>query len=150
MRGAIESAALAVGMARRVGLKAQKSECQSQSADHNTPKNPPSAPAHSARPTQKHANPWLCYFQKTIAGAEPAEKILGTTDLDTNMHQKCKLQAASCAFHASSHFLHHIFSKMLFLLERGPHFCKTTSNDFNQKFHFFDPQTASIRAFFVI
>ena len=46
--------------------------------------------------------------------------------------------------------LHHIFSIFLFLLERGTHFCKTTSSNFNQKIHFFDPQTASIRAFFAI
>ena len=37
------------------------------------------------------------------------------------------MQASSCllyAFHVSTHFLHHIFSKMLFLLERGTHFAK--------------------------
>ena len=64
-----------------------------------------------------------------------------------------KMQASNCflyAFHVSTHFLHHIFSKLLFLLERGTHFCKTTSSDFNKKIHFFDPQTASIRAFFAI
>ena len=63
------------------------------------------------------------------------------------------MQASSCLFyalHVSSHFLHHIFSKMLFSLERGAYFCKTTSSDFNQMFCIFDPQTASIRAFFVI
>ena len=63
------------------------------------------------------------------------------------------MQASNClfqAFHVSTHFLHHIFSKMLFLLERGTHFCKTTSSDCNQKLYFFDPQTASIGAFFVI
>ena len=53
-------------------------------------------------------------------------------------------------FNALTRFSNHIFSKLLFLLERGQHFCKTISNDFNQKFHIFDPQTASIRAFFVI
>ena len=42
------------------------------------------------------------------------------------------------------------FSKMFFLLERGTHFCKTTSSNFNQFFCFFDPQMASMRAFFVI
>ena len=64
-----------------------------------------------------------------------------------------KMQASNCffyAFHVSTHFLHHIFSKLLFLLGRGTHFCKTTSSDFNQKFHLFDPQTASIRPFLVI
>ena len=64
-----------------------------------------------------------------------------------------KMQASSCLFyalHASNHFLHRMLSKLLFLLKRGTHFCKTTSSDFNQKIHFFDPQTASIRAFFVI
>ena len=63
------------------------------------------------------------------------------------------MQASSCllyACHAPTHFLHHIFSKLLFLLERGTHFCKTTSSNFNQQIHFFDPQTASIRAFFAI
>ena len=39
---------------------------------------------------------------------------------------------------------------MLFLLERGTHFCKTTSSDFNQKMHFFDPHTGSRKACFVI
>ena len=61
-----------------------------------------------------------------------------------------KMQASSClfyAFHVSTHFLHHMLSKLLFLLERGQHFCKTTSSDFNQNLYFFDPQTASIRAF---
>ena len=65
------------------------------------------------------------------------------------MHQK--MQASSClfyAFHVSIHFLHHKFSKLLFLLERGTHFCKTTSSDVNPKFDFFDPQTESIRVFF--
>ena len=64
-----------------------------------------------------------------------------------------KRQASSClfyAFHALAHFLHHIFSKLLFLLKRWTHFCKTTSSDFNQKIRFFDRQKASIRAFFVI
>ena len=64
-----------------------------------------------------------------------------------------KIQASSCFFyacHASIQFLHHIFSKLLFLLERGTHFCKTTSSDFNQKIYFFDPQAASIRTFFSI
>ena len=63
------------------------------------------------------------------------------------------MQASNCffyAFHVSTHFLHHIFSKMLFLLERGTHFCKTTSSKFKQLFCFFDPLTASIRALFVI
>ena len=49
------------------------------------------------------------------------------------------MQASNCffyAFHVSTHFLHHIFSKMWFLLERGTQFCKTTSSDFNQKIHF--------------
>ena len=64
-----------------------------------------------------------------------------------------KMQALNCsfyAFHVSTHFLHHMFSKMLFLLKRGTHFCKTASNNFNEKIHFFYPQTASIRALFVI
>ena len=63
------------------------------------------------------------------------------------------MQASNCffyAFHVSTHFLHHIFSKMLFLLERGAQFCNLPSSDFNQKFNFFDPQTASIRTFFVM
>ena len=63
-----------------------------------------------------------------------------------------KMQA-SCspyAFHASTHHLHHIFSTMLFLLERVTHFCKTTSSNFNQNVCCFDPQPASTRAFFVI
>ena len=55
----------------------------------------PSAPAHSARPTQKVRRPGFCDFQKTIASAEPAEKKLCWTGLDTNLHQKCKLQDAS-------------------------------------------------------
>ena len=64
-----------------------------------------------------------------------------------------KMQASRClfyAFHVSTHFLHHMFSKLLFLLERVQHFSKTTSSDFNEKVQIFDPQTASIRAFFVI
>ena len=95
MRGAIESAALAVGMARRVKPKPQKSECQSQSADHNPPKNPPSAPAHSARPTHLAQGPGFCDFQKTIASAERGAKKLCTQPLGNNLHRKCKLQDAS-------------------------------------------------------
>ena len=61
------------------------------------------------------------------------------------------MQVSNCfiyAFHVSTHFLHHIFSKMLFLLEWGTHSCETTSSDLNQTIHFFDPHTASIKAFF--
>ena len=97
---------------------------------------PPSAPAHSARPPKNDQ----AGSQKTIPHGSCYEYA-------------SKMQASNCffyAFHVSTHFLHHIFSKMLFLLERGTHFCKTTSSDFNQKIHFFDPQTASIRAFVVI
>ena len=45
-----------------------------------------------------------------------------------------KMQASRClfyAFHASTHFLHHIFSKMLFLPRRGAQFCKTISCTFD-------------------
>ena len=44
-------------------------------------KSPPSAPAHSARPTQIDRPPGFCDFQKTIASAERGAKNL-----------KCKLQ----------------------------------------------------------
>ena len=145
------SAALVVDMARRVGPKAQKSECQSQSADHKPPSYLP--PAHLRIPPG-HPKPtvqlilWFCKNNSQCRA--------GSKKLIPHRHwceYASKMQASNCffyAFHVSTHFLHHIFSKLLFLLERGQHFCKTTSNDFNQKFHFFDPQTASIRAFFVI
>ena len=58
------SAALVVDMARRVRLKAQKSECQSQSADHKPPKNPPSTPAHSARPPKSDRQADFMILQK--------------------------------------------------------------------------------------
>ena len=63
------------------------------------------------------------------------------------------MQASRCLFHdfnALTHFLNHNFSKLCFLPTRGARFCKTTSSTFNRTFHFFDPQTASIRACFVI
>ena len=63
------------------------------------------------------------------------------------------MQASSCffyAFHASTYFLHHIFSKMLFLLEREAHFCKTTSSDFNQQILVFDPLNGLKKSIFVI
>ena len=64
-----------------------------------------------------------------------------------------KMQASRCLFHDFydlTHFLHHIFSKLLFLPRRGAQFCKAISCPFDWKFYVFDPQTASIRAFFVI
>ena len=63
------------------------------------------------------------------------------------------MQASRCLFHDFydlTHFSHHIFSKMLFLPRRGAQFCKTISYIFDWKFLFFDPRTASIRAFFAI
>ena len=64
-----------------------------------------------------------------------------------------RMQTLKClfyAFHASTHFLHHMFHTFLFLLERGAHFCKTASSDFNQNFCSFHSQTALIRVFFVV
>ena len=63
------------------------------------------------------------------------------------------MQASRCLFHDFydlTHFSHHIFSKMLFLPRRGAQFCKTLSYIFDWKFLFFDPRTASIKAFFAI
>ena len=69
MRGAIESAALAVGMARRVRSKAKV-----QIANLNLQiTNPPKIPQHPCafRPADlKHASGWFCDFAKTIASAE--------------------------------------------------------------------------------
>ena len=53
-------------------------------------------------------------------------------------------------FNAPTHFSNHIFSKLCFLPRRGAQFCKTTSSNCNQQFHFFDPQTASKRACVII
>ena len=52
----------------------------------------PSAPAHSAGPTQHAHNARPCGFQKTLAAAERADKKLSPQDLVKNLHQKCKLQ----------------------------------------------------------
>ena len=63
------------------------------------------------------------------------------------------MQASRCLFHdfhALTHFSHHFFSKLCFLPTRGAQFCKTTSSKFDQHVHFFHPQAASKRAFFVI
>ena len=48
----------------------------------------------------------------------------------------------SCIF-ALHHLFLHLFAKMCFLPTRGAQLCKTTSNTFDQKSHFFDPQTGS-------
>ena len=79
--------------------------CQTQSAKIRMPISicrsqtplisPPSAPAHSARPTHQVHNRRSCDFAKTIASAEQEAKKLSSTGLVTNMHQKCKLQTAS-------------------------------------------------------
>ena len=52
-------------------------------------------------------------------------------------------------FYALTHFSNRIFSNQCFSLPWEAHFCKTTPSTFDQKYHFFDPQTASKRAFFI-
>ena len=63
------------------------------------------------------------------------------------------MQASDClfyAFHVSTLICITFFQNCC-SCSSGEHICcKTTSSNFNQKIHFFDPQTASIRAFFVI
>ena len=87
---------LPYGKSWRVESKAQVRNCKSQICRSLTPlKSPPSAPAHSARPTQNMHRPGFCDFQKTLASAERAEKKLSDPGLVTNLHQKCKLQDAS-------------------------------------------------------
>ena len=92
----MESAALVVDMARRVESKAQNQNRQSQICRSLTSfKSPPKAAANSARPTQNmHPPVFVIFKKKKIASAEPAEKKIGTTHLDANLQQKCKLQAA--------------------------------------------------------
>ena len=126
------SAALAVGMARRVGPKAQKSECQSQSADHKPPSYLP--PAHLRIPPghPKTIQGLILWFCKNNSQCRAGSHI--TRNAGIGYEFASKMWVSNCffyAFHASTHFLHHMFSKMLFLLERGTHFCKTTSSDFN-------------------
>ena len=54
-----------------------------------------------------------------------------------------------CLSRFNSLFASHFFKNVV-PAQRGTHFCKTTSSNFNQNFQIFDPQTASIRAFFAI
>ena len=63
------------------------------------------------------------------------------------------MQASRCIFHDFydlTHFSHNIFWKKCFSPSWEAHFWKTTSNTFDQTYHFFDPQTASKWADFVI
>ena len=63
------------------------------------------------------------------------------------------MQASRCLFHnfyVLTHFSHHMFSKKCFSPRWEAQFWKTTSNTFDQKSYFFDPQTALKRADFVI
>ena len=135
------SAALAVGMARRVKPKAQKSECQSQSADHKPPSYLP--PAHPRIPPghPKTIRGLILWFCKNNSQCRAGSHK--TIDDRICYEYASKMQASNhffYAFHVSTHFLHHIFSKMLFLLERETHFYKTTSITFNQKFTFLIPK----------
>ena len=90
MHVAIESAALAAWQALA---------CQIQSTSladiSDPPQISPQRPCAFRPADPNHASDWFRDFQKTIASAEPAETKLGTTHHDANMHQKCKLQAAS-------------------------------------------------------
>ena len=95
MRGAIESAALAVGMAWRVGLKAQKSESPISICRSQPPQKSPQRPCAFRPAALKRAWSWFCDFQKTLACAEQEAKKVFNQRLVTNLHQKCKLQDAS-------------------------------------------------------
>ena len=149
MRGAIRRPCRRHGTACQI--QSQSPYRQSQSADHKPPSYLP--PAHLRIPPG-HPKPTIhliLRFCKNNSQCRAGSKTLN--DTGSCYEYASKMQASSClfyAFHVSTHCLHHIFSKMLFLLGPGTHFCKTTSSDFNQKFHFFDPQTASTKAFFVI
>jgi hypothetical protein len=93
MRGAIESAALAVWQALA---------CQIESTSPNSPisnlqiSNPPQISSQRPRAFRpaapKDARTWFCDFQKTLASAERGAKNLFPTDIDVNLHQKFKLQ----------------------------------------------------------
>ena len=84
---------LPYGKRWRVRSKAQVRNCKSQICRSLTPlKSPPSAPAHSARPTQIDRGPGFYDFQKTLASAERGAKKLCRVDIDVNLCQKCKLQ----------------------------------------------------------
>ena len=96
MRGAIESAALAVWQELACQIHNRSPHPQIQICRSLTPlKSPPSTPAHSARPTKKVRPPGFCDFQKTIASAERAETKSCWVELVTDLHRKCKLQDAS-------------------------------------------------------
>ena len=63
------------------------------------------------------------------------------------------MQASRCIFHDFydlTHFSHNIFWKKCFSPAWEAQFWKTASNTFDEKYHFFDPQTASKWADFVI
>ena len=89
------SAALAVGMARRVGSKAKVQIANLNLQITNPPHISPQRTCAFRPATQNRPSSWFCDFAKTIASAEQEAIKLFSTDHDTNMHQKCKLQTAS-------------------------------------------------------
>ena len=141
VRGAIESAALAVGMARRVGLKAQKSECQSQSADHKPPSYLP--PAHLRIPPG-HPKPTIhliFWFCKNNSQCRAGSKTL--IDAGSCYEFASKMQASNCffyAFHVSTHFMHHFYQKCCSCSSGGHIFAKRLQAILIKKFIFLTPK----------
>ena len=126
MRVALESAALAVWQELACQIHNQSPHHQIQICRSLTPlKSPPSAPAHSARPTQNDHGPGFCDFQKTLATAEPAAKNLCPTDLVANSHQKCKLQVAILLGFLLQLQFHTFFQKCAPRLRWEAHFRRT-------------------------
>ena len=141
---------LPYGKSWRVKSKPQVRNCRSQICRSLTLlKSPPSAPAHSARPTQNDRGPGFCDFQKTIASAERGAKKLCPTDPVANLCQKWQATRHHLHnFYVPTHFSHHIFSKKCFSPQWGAHFRKTTSSTFDHFFTFFPPKRPQKEHFF--
>ena len=95
MRGAIESAALAVWQELACRIESTSPHLRSHLADLRPPQNLPQRPRAFRPAASKCAPDRFCDFQKTIASAEPAAKNLSPTGFDATLHRKCKLQDAA-------------------------------------------------------
>ena len=129
MRGAIRRPCRRHGTACRTQtqqIRMPISICRSQTLQKS-----PQRPCAFRPATQKRSEGRFCDLAKTIASAEQEAKNSFSVDHDTNMHQNASFKLLLLCFSCFNSLFASHFSKMLFLLERGTHFCKTTSIDFN-------------------
>ena len=143
------SAALVVDMARRVGLKAQNQNANLNLQITIPPKIFP-APLRIPPGRSKISTGLILWFCRSNSQCRAGSHK--TIDDGICYEYASKMQASNCffyAFHVSTHFLHHIFQNSC-SCSSGEHIFAKRLQAILIKIHFFDPQTASIRAFFVI